>query len=204
MARRRPEKPQRLAMALIALGLVFLLLQSGLLGAIPALLRLLLVLVVGSALWQGTRNLKVWQRLALLGLLLLVVLPTLGELSGVFVLGLPGALFWWTYARDPRRWWAILPAGVLSSLALVVFVEQALPGWDGGPILFLGLAATFSYLYLLPSERGGQRWALFPAIGCIVLTLLSNDPRGSGPGWLLPLVFIGGGLWLLWWWRGRS
>lgn len=195
-------RPRRLAASLIALGALLLVLQSGLLGALPALLRVLLFVVLGVALWRGSSGLRLWPRLALMGALFVVVLPRLGELVGVFALGLPGAVFAAIYLRDRRRWWAVLPAGTLFSLALVALFGQLFPGWSAAPVFFLGLAGTFSYLYLLPVPRGGQRWAIYPAIGCIALTLVANDP-GGGSSWLLPLLLIGLGLGLLWWWGKR-
>ncbi len=197
-------RSQSLALLLIGGGLLLLLAQSGFLLFLPAFVRLLLILVVGVAVWRGSANyLKLWQRLALLGLLVIFALPGLGDAAGVFVLGLPAAAFAWSYLRDPRRWWALLPAGVLGSLALVTLFETTFPGWDAAPIFFLGLAATFSYLYLRPFAQGGQRWAIYPAIGMVVLTVLSNDPSGDGPNWLSPIVLIAVGLSLLWWWRKR-
>lgn len=195
-------RPRRLATLLIALGALLLALQSGLLAALPALLRLLLFALLGVALWRGSSRLGSWPRLALLGVLLVVALPRLGELAEAFVLGLSGAVFAAVYLRDRRRWWAVLPAGTLFSLALVALFSAVFPGWGAAPVFFLGLAGTFSYLYLLPAARGGQRWAIYPALGSIALTLVSNDPSG-GSSWLLPLLLIGLGLGLLWWWGKR-
>lgn len=51
---------------------------------------------------------------------------------------------------------ALIPAGVLFTLAGVAGADVLVPGVDSGSLFFLGLAATFGYVYRLPN---GQRWA---------------------------------------------
>ena len=61
-----------------------------------------------------------------------------------------------------------------------------------GGIFFLGIAATFGLLYLLPEMR--KRWAVYPALGALILAFLSSSVTG---GWIMPAVFIAGGIYLL-------
>ena len=49
---------------------------------------------------------------------------------------------------------ALIPAGVLFTLVGVAGADVLVPGFDSGPLFFLGLAATFGYIYHLPN---GQR-----------------------------------------------
>ena len=50
--------------------------------------------------------------------------------GGAIILGGIGLGFWTVYATHPTEWWAIIPAGVLTTLAVVTGVDQALPGQD--------------------------------------------------------------------------
>ncbi len=109
-------------------------------------------------------------------------------LEGMFLVML-GLGFLGVWVSDPTRknWWAIIPAGVLMTLG-VISSYDALTRWEDraeGPMLFLGLAATFAALYLLPSVR--QRWAIWPALGLTLVALLTV---GSVGGWLVPIALI--------------
>lgn len=129
-------------------------------------------------------------------------------LSGPAFLGFAALAFWLVYLGEPGRrgriGWAIIPAGVLSTLATVAAVDALRPRWDSGSVFLLGMTATFTAIYLLPRERGGGRWALWPALAWGVLTVLANDPSGVFTRWWLPLVMIGVGVAVLGWTRRRG
>lgn len=196
------KRNKGLAYALLGIGSLLFLANSGFLGALPSFIWVSLLFVLGGTFWLGSRDtLPLWQRiLGFIGIGVFAVI-TSGRFGGAAVFGFPAMAFGLIHLRTARNWWALLPAGVLGSLALLVTFEELFPRWDATPILFLGFAATFSLLYLLSPKRGGKRWALYPAILFIVLTVLVNDPSGSMPGWLLPVLLIGGGSLMLWWWR---
>ena len=70
--------------------------------------------------------------------------------AGAFLFLFMGAGFGAVYARERSNWWALIPCGVMLTLALVVVLP---PAWEGMPVaavLFLGLAATFAALSLVP------------------------------------------------------
>src|SRR5690606_36110377 len=91
--------------------------------------------------------------------------------------------------RDRRdRWWAALTGGILVTLAVTALV----PGLLRGGLLFLGLAAVFLYLYRHPSHN--KSWAIYPAVGLLVLAGLSIVSMG---GWLLPVALVAAGIYLL-------
>ena len=115
-----------------------------------------------------------------------------GALAGSYFLGFIGAGFALTYIRHPKHWWAVIPAGVLFTLSLVAGVTELLPALDPGFLFFAGISATFGYLYTLP--QGGKRWAIYPALATLILAVLSSSFTG---GWLLPLLLIGGGVYIL-------
>ena len=202
MARRNSSAT--VGVVLIAAGVLAVVVRNPALGALPGLLRLVLLFAIGGAAWWATRGrLPLGARIALFAVIGAFAIPSAGRFAGVAALGYPALAFGLVYVASRRSWWALLPAGVLGSVALVAGSEALFPGWNPAPLLFLGFAATFTTLYLLPKGQGGQRWALAPALLWIALTVLVNEPSGNGPNWLLPAVFIGAGVFLLSWWRGR-
>ena len=190
--------PRTLAYALLIVG-VLLLANSGFFGALPGFLRTMALLGLGAALWLGPTHLTLGWRVAGFGGVFLFALLTSDTFAGVVALGFPALGFALAYLTDRRRWWTIIPAGILASVAILITLE-VLFSWNATPVLFLGFAATFTTLYLLSPQRGGQRWALLPAVVFIALTVLVNDP-GSGFSSALPLLFIGAGVLMLWWWQ---
>ncbi|MFW5713560.1 MAG: hypothetical protein ACOCYU_02705 [Brevefilum sp.] len=97
--------------------------------------------------------------------------------SGAVFLGLIGLAFLLIYVFHTDNWWAIIPGGVLLTLAGVTLVPG--DGVMGGVIFFIGLAITFDLVYLLPNPSGRLTWALYPAgilllIGILVLLGAKN------------------------------
>ena len=176
--------------------------NTGVLGVLPGLAWVGLTFALGAALWVGMEGrLALLPRLVAFVALGVVATVTSGAFAGAAATGFIALGFLLTYGGRPGRWWAILPGGIMASVTLLILVDLVVPRWEVAPILFLGFAATFTYLYLLPHDRGGKAWALYPAVACIVLTVIVNDPRGGSPDLLLPLILIGGGALILWWWR---
>ena len=70
------------------------------------------------------------------------------------------------------NWWALIPAGVLFSLAAMFVL-----GFESGGVFLLGLGLTFGVLGFVPTEHGRMRWAFIPAVVLLLLggfiTLLS-------------------------------
>ena len=111
--------------------------------------------------------------------------------AGAFLFLFMGAGFGAVYVRESANWWALIPCGVMLTLSLVVALP---PVWEGMPVaavLFLGLAATFAVLSLVPvrpERRPGQpetvpaqpgaaeparmKWPLIPAAVLAVLGLI--------------------------------
>lgn len=104
--------------------------------------------------------------------------------AGAFLFLFMGAGFGAVYARVRSNWWALIPCGVMLTLALV-------EGMPVAAVLFLGLAATFAVLSLvpvLPEHRAGEpaavagqpgdaeparmKWPLIPAAVLAMLGLI--------------------------------
>lgn len=74
------------------------------------------------------------------------------------------------FLRIRTNWWALIPAGVLFTLAVIVALPPELQGTTVAAVLFLGLAATFGLLSLVPVQHPGDpapsgrmKWPLIPA-----------------------------------------
>jgi len=112
--------------------------------------------------------------------------------SGAIFLGAIGLSFWLIYLTKTSNWWAIIPAGVLSSLAIVTLVPE---NWlVSGSIFFIGLALTFAFVYILPKPEGRMKWALYPAAGLLLLGILATLGATNWLGFIWPsALLIGGG-----------
>lgn len=168
---------------LIALGVLFLLQSLGFLGEGIALLWALLFAAGGAVfLYVFLRNPANWWAVipgfALLGLGVLITLGSTGSelvrtLGGALFMAGIGAAFGVIYLRNHEFWWAVIPAGVLFTLALVILLSSWVEGAAVGSVFFLGLAATFSLVWLLPNPKGRMTWALIPAAVLAVIGALT-------------------------------
>jgi hypothetical protein len=118
-------------------------------------------------------------------------------LGGVFVLGGIGVAFGAVYLADRRNWWAIIPAGVMFTLAAISALDQLLGSFGTGGLLFLGLALTFALVALLPTPQGRMNWAWYPAAGLAVLGLFVTAVSENLMGYVWPLVLVLGGFLLI-------
>ncbi|HZW04128.1 MAG TPA: hypothetical protein VFF68_09390, partial [Anaerolineaceae bacterium] len=131
---------------------------------------------------------------ALLGLGLTIgveeLAPRLSDvLGGMFFLGSLALAFWIVYILNRSFWWAVIPAGVLTTLALVAGAEGLLGDSRADWVFFLGLAATFGILSLLP-VNGGQRmsWPLWPAGALLVLAIFLMFDAFDLAGVVIPVI----------------
>ena len=115
--------------------------------------------------------------------------------GGSIFLGSLGLGFAVVYAMDRARWWAIIPGGVLSTLALVAGWD-AVAGGESGGLFFLGLALTFALVALAPNARGRMAWAWIPAGVLTVIAIMTTNLLGGLVNllWPLALVLLGSGL----------
>lgn len=186
--------------ALVLGGLLALASSSPLLRLLPSFAWLALMFVAGAAVWTvGSRRLAFAQKLLLYIGTGVFTVATTGKFAGAAATGFIGLAFVLVYLDEPRRWWALLPGGVMAANSFVLTVGAFFPRWNSTPLFMLALAGTFTVLYLLPADRGGQSWARFPALGAILFTLVTNDPGSQNPGWLVPLLLLGSGAGILWW-----
>jgi hypothetical protein len=117
-----------------------------------------------------------------------------GELIPTIILGAIGLSFVVVYLSDRENWWAIIPAGILVSLALALGVSSATGGLGLVSILFLGIGLTFGILYFLPTPEGRQTWAVYPALGSLAAGVLFSFGASSIGPYIWPLALIIGGI----------
>jgi hypothetical protein len=143
-----------------------------------------------SGQWWG-----VFPGFTLLAIGLLIFLPNNLEKFGGFVfLGAIGLSFWVTYATAPReRWWALIPAGVLTTLAGMTIAAERFGEFETAGFFFLGLAATFLLVALL----AGMRWAYWPALVLGVMGVLGLASLFEIANYIWAVVLIAAGGYLL-------
>jgi hypothetical protein len=203
----RPGLRVVLALLLIGAGIVFLL-NSLELVEIGALLWAAILAIGGLIflyVYYGDRE-QWWALIPGLVLFSLGVLLGVGELlpgleggwMGALFLGGLGLAFWAIFLVRREFWWAVIPGGVLWSVALVSGLSTTLSGEVSGGVLFLGMGLTFALLSVLPTPEGRMRWALIPAAVMLILALITFAAAGGALlVYLWPAALILAGLYLL-------
>jgi hypothetical protein len=118
----------------------------------------------------------------------------LGALAAFIV----AAPFCFVYFTQPKQWWALIPAGILSSIGVTALLVGLYPPLEHssvtGTIAALGFAATFGALYLRHSIAPTE-WAKYPTIVFGIIAVLALlDKTGIDGG---PLILIALGVLLL-------
>jgi hypothetical protein len=117
--------------------------------------------------------------------------------GGPLFLGGISIAFWLILLTRRENWWAAIPAGILLTLAAVAALGQVSTGMETGGLFFLGLAATFGLVYLLPTPEGRMTWALIPASILLVLGLATLLAATAVLQYLWPLALILLGVYVL-------
>jgi len=134
---------------------------------------------------------------ALVGIFPLISMLIGGDLIGAVVMFLFALPFFVVYLRWKDGWWALIPAGIFASIGLVVIITMFVPDnqelWSGilAGILLLGFGLTFGLLWLRRATQPTE-WALYPAIGLLVASLLAFVlPRNFQNYWAVVLLVVG-------------
>ena len=132
--------------------------------------------------------------------LLDLLVPAIGNLvGGAIFLGMIGVGFLVAYSRNKSSWWAIIPAGVMFSLA-AVSIADALPEklpFDEGGLLFLGIGLTFLVLSFVTVNGERLSWGIFPAIVLIGFGLFVALGQAAAWNIIWPSLLILFGLYFL-------
>lgn len=126
------------------------------------------------------------------------LLPTVGDtINGAIVLGGIAASFILIYLINREHWWAIIPGGVLTTLAVITLFESVFTGVETGGLFFLGLGLTFALVAIAPNPHGQMRWAFIPAGILFVMGLLIMAAASQFINLLWPIALILVGLYFV-------
>lgn len=123
-----------------------------------------------------------------------LVLPDFGvDIGGALFFGAIGAGFLVVYRRQASNWWAIIPAGVLFTLAIISIVDD-LPGtplpFDSGGLLFFGIGLTFLVLSFINAEGQRLSWASIPAVVLIAFGFFVGFGEAASWNFIWPSLII--------------
>ena len=203
--------------ALIALGAFFLAQQLGFFGSLQLPFWAFAFGLLGLIfLFTFITDRRQWWALIpgfiLLGVTLMIVneqnefMPTqqAGALF-LFSIGLPFLLI---YLIDRQMWWALIPGGVLSVLALITFMSgNQISGQAIAAIMLFGLAIVFALVRFATRSSPYMGWATWVAIILAVIGALVLLTGPQAAALIGPAILIGLGLFLLaraYWPRLRS
>ncbi len=134
--------------------------------------------------------------MALFGLMVLVIGDSLfprfiNYLGGSIFLAAIGLSFWAVYFVNREMWWAVIPAGVLTSLAIVAGIDPFVR--DSGWLFLVGLGLTFALVGILPTPSGRMTWAFIPAAVLLVLGIFTSAAMMSylNFAWPVALILLG-------------
>lgn len=118
-------------------------------------------------------------------------------MAAIFILG--GLIFLYVLLQAPQtNWWAIIPAGIMVSIALLVGLSF-LPGFDSPWLMFFGFAATFGAVALYTRQSNERfHWAWIPALVFVILGGLMGLNQFEMLKFILPLAMLVGGGFFVW------
>jgi len=118
--------------------------------------------------------------------------------SGSIILAGIGLSFALIYLVARQNWWAIIPAGVLFTLAVIAGLEEFFPALGTAGLFFLGLGLTFALVALLPNPQGDMRWAWIPGGILLLVGSIFLVAGGNLLVYVWPVILIlAGGLFIV-------
>jgi hypothetical protein len=118
-------------------------------------------------------------------------------IGGSIVLGGIALSFLLIYLLDRANWWAIIPGGVLLTLAGIAALGSTAVSFATGGLLFLGIGLTFALVALTPTPDGRMRWAWIPAGILVLMGLLVLAAVEEMFNYIWPAFLIVAGIYLL-------
>ena len=112
-----------------------------------------------------------------------------GDFGGAITMGGIGLAFLLIFLVNLKNWWALIPSGVLFSLAAMFVL-----GFQSGGVFLIGLGLTFGVLGFVPTEHGRMRWAFIPAVVLILVGIFITLASYNLFALLWPLGLIAAGV----------
>ncbi len=198
-----------LGVILIVLGALFLLHESRFFYVQEETIISIVFALGGLALLNNYRQTRDNWKLILGGALLFIgfVIFNAGmgliddDFIGVFFLWAIALAFLSVYVKNPKIWWPIIPGGVLLTIGTMVAIEQV--WWSlgdlNGVFFFVGIGATFGYLYKIRNEENKLAWAKWPAVAALALSVVvfAGETFRNAEDYIFPILLIGVGLFLI-------
>lgn len=147
------------------------------------------------------QNQKAWWAIipgvVLIGLGFIILISSIfpnfqGEIGGFIFFIAISIAFLIVYLMNNKSWWAIIPVGVMASLAATILVD-GFTKFEGGAVLMMGIALTFALLTILPGLEGNRQWPLIPAGILFIVGLFAffEDFNLSTLVWAVILIVFG-------------
>jgi hypothetical protein len=115
------------------------------------------------------------------------------QIGGGLFLGSIALAFWVVYLLNHQGyWWALIPAGVLTTLSLIAIepVSRLIPAEF---LFFIGLSATFAIVALLVKPRENYSWAWIPS-GILFAVAMIIGMFSSSMQLVFPIILILAGI----------
>jgi hypothetical protein len=193
---------------LIVVGGLFLLQTFGVIeGVLPAIWAFIFAASGAIFLYFFWINRQQWWALipgfTTLGLAALILIAEYGpqdwdEWAAALFLASIALSFLVIYILNREHWWAIIPGGVLLSVAALVGLSSITSGDELiVAVFFFGIALTFGVLAFLPSPAGRMRWALIPGGVMLVMSIIFLAIAVQGFKFVWPAAIVILGLYVL-------
>jgi hypothetical protein len=104
--------------------------------------------------------------------------------------------FWAILFVRKEHWWALVPAGVLTTVAVLLGLWPRLDAEGRLAVLFVGIGLMFLLLYIMRYDEHDARWAAVPAGALLLLgvvTLVSALPLPTVVAQWWPVLLVVGG-----------
>jgi hypothetical protein len=132
------------------------------------------------------------------------IFPSTGfDLGGVIVPAGIGLSFLIIYLTTRQHWWAIIPGGVMVSIAAMILLQGVFPAdWEmaGVGVFFLGLGLTFLALAQVDTPNGKMKWPWIPGgillAMCFIFIMVGSAAEFFPYIGALALIVVG--VFLLW------
>ncbi len=158
---------------------------------------------LGFLIWFATEVGRWWRAIpafTLLSIGAMIILGwrgvNLGEWRAPIVLFGMALGFWAIVIVRKEHWWALVPAGVLTTVGVLFGLWSRLTDAGRPAVLYIGIGLVFLLLYTIRYDEADARWASAPAgalllLGTATLAAALELPGVLAEWWPIALVVLG-------------